>query len=724
MKKIIFYAFLLVPVCVFSQTYQPAYKTTFTIQNDSNQILNDYQVLIIFNTASSIAAGHMQVNGEDLRFTADSCSPVSYFDYWIEDGINTDSTRIWVKIPLLLSNSSTNFLLWYGDPLAGSYTNFTNTFPTSFISSGNDTLFTGTIFTDWFQLDTGDVINLVSDSPIEIRSRVIILDGKIQGRGMGFSAPIAVANGNGPGGGGLSTEAGGGGGSYAGIGGMGGYDLGDTPGNGGAIYGAENDFTCPMGSSGGTTDNAIGGAGGASIKLSAEWISIGGQIDAGGSQGVGSIGRCGGGGSGGTIMAIGDNINIGSSAVLQSLGGDGGSGSSAANDGGGGGSGGRIKIFHGTTWNSSGSFSLLGGNGGLYGSEAFGEDGALGTYFDSTITFPLVFLSNMGPETALQAEIIGLDSVYCLNKDSVTLEAVPIGGTFGGPGVTGNYFFPLVAGVGIHSITYAYTDPTGCGNLYDTVIVEVLNIPVSPMASNNGPLCEGATLTLAASDSLAGHLWSGPNGFTCIGQFPIIPAITELNDGAYTVIITNAAGCTSSASTSLTVYPTPDVTVSNNAPVCIDEDVIFIATGGLSYNWNGPNGFSSAAQSPTLADAQFPAMGIYTVTITGTGGCITTVTSEVIIDGCYDNIDEDNNEEIIVFPNPTHGQLWIELADQNFEDDVYVALYDISGKLLFFTQQLTDNGRPSIDLSNLASGVYMLAIRENHRIKTFKVVKN
>lgn len=52
---------------------------------------------------------------------------------------------------------------------------------------------------------------------------------------------------------------------------------------------------------------------------------------------------------------------------------------------------------------------------------------------------------------------------YCLN-DQPTITAAPAGGTFTGPGMTGNQFNAGTAGVGNHTITYSYTDANGCDN--------------------------------------------------------------------------------------------------------------------------------------------------------------------------------------------------------------------------------------------------------------------
>ena len=53
-----------------------------------------------------------------------------------------------------------------------------------------------------------------------------------------------------------------------------------------------------------------------------------------------------------------------------------------------------------------------------------------------------------------QCTITGLDPTYCITDPAVTLTGAPPGGTFSGPGMTGDVFDPAAAGVGVHTITY------------------------------------------------------------------------------------------------------------------------------------------------------------------------------------------------------------------------------------------------------------------------------
>ena len=59
----------------------------------------------------------------------------------------------------------------------------------------------------------------------------------------------------------------------------------------------------------------------------------------------------------------------------------------------------------------------------------------------------------------------------------------PSGGTFSGPGVSGNTFSPGTAGVGTHIITYSYIDGNGCTNTIDLSVQvnDCVGIPVQTL---------------------------------------------------------------------------------------------------------------------------------------------------------------------------------------------------------------------------------------------------
>lgn len=66
-------------------------------------------------------------------------------------------------------------------------------------------------------------------------------------------------------------------------------------------------------------------------------------------------------------------------------------------------------------------------------------------------------------------------ATMCQQDGVVTLSGTPAGGTYSGPGVSGNQFDPSVAGAGFHTIVYSYTDgSTGCTNS-DSQVFDVQN---------------------------------------------------------------------------------------------------------------------------------------------------------------------------------------------------------------------------------------------------------
>lgn len=67
----------------------------------------------------------------------------------------------------------------------------------------------------------------------------------------------------------------------------------------------------------------------------------------------------------------------------------------------------------------------------------------------------------------------------CVNDGMVSLTGLPAGGTWSGPGVTGNSFNPATAGLGPHILTYTYIDTNGCAGS------SVITINVNPCTGIN-----------------------------------------------------------------------------------------------------------------------------------------------------------------------------------------------------------------------------------------------
>jgi PKD repeat protein len=101
------------------------YYTPVEVTNNVSSSLTNFQVKIIINTSSLISSGKMNSSGNDIRFVDSTCKTMSY---WIESGINTSNTVIWVKIPSLSGSAKKTIRMYYGNSTVSAGSNGDSTF--------------------------------------------------------------------------------------------------------------------------------------------------------------------------------------------------------------------------------------------------------------------------------------------------------------------------------------------------------------------------------------------------------------------------------------------------------------------------------------------------------------------------------------------------------------------------------------------------------------------
>lgn len=81
--------------------------------------------MLLLNTAALVAAGKMQASGADMRFYDANCSLLSH---WVEEGMNTANTRVFVRVPFIPGNGTATIYLYHGNPTAVDIASPTATF--------------------------------------------------------------------------------------------------------------------------------------------------------------------------------------------------------------------------------------------------------------------------------------------------------------------------------------------------------------------------------------------------------------------------------------------------------------------------------------------------------------------------------------------------------------------------------------------------------------------
>ena len=101
----------------FSQIPGWLHSQPITVYEHSGNLITDYQLKITVDTQTPISNGDMSSSGDDIRFST-SCNGGSLLSYWIESGLNTSATQIWIKIDSIPANGGKTIYMHYGNATA------------------------------------------------------------------------------------------------------------------------------------------------------------------------------------------------------------------------------------------------------------------------------------------------------------------------------------------------------------------------------------------------------------------------------------------------------------------------------------------------------------------------------------------------------------------------------------------------------------------------------
>ena len=169
-------------------------------------------------------------------------------------------------------------------------------------------------------------------------------------------------------------------------------------------------------------------------------------------------------------------------------------------------------------------------------------------------------------------------------------------------------------GPGMYTVTLMVTNANGC----EATIIRTITIggaPVPVISANPSPACVGEPVMFSAiAAGIIGWSWDFDDGSTNGAQNPSHAYLTA---GTYnvTITVTDAFGCTNTATLALIINPAVppgNISVAPGLTVCAGTVVTLTAPAGYTYSWST----LATTQSITTSIA-----GTYTVTLTDANGC-------------------------------------------------------------------------------------------------------
>lgn len=243
------------------------------------------------------------------------------------------------------------------------------------------------------------------------------------------------------------------------------------------------------------------------------------------------------------------------------------------------------------------------------------------TSSNGIVTTGTVTIQNYVPPVSFN-----MNSQFCINAPSAPItnfSPTPQNnqqGVFAGPGVVQTNFNPAAAGVGNHTLTYTFTDQSGCTNNAQTTVtvhpLPILNITTPP------PICVNSTPINITVNPIGGTL-SGPG----ITGTTFNPTVAGVGTHTLTYNYTDANGCSNSTTTQVVVNPFPQITFNTPNSFCIDwapQALVASPIGGsFTYNNNPVNTFDPSIFG--LGNHNF------TYTVTNSFGCTNSSNYSIVV---------------------------------------------------------------------------------------------
>ena len=291
--------------------------------------------------------------------------------------------------------------------------------------------------------------------------------------------------------------------------------------------------------------------------------------------------------------------------------------------------------------------------------------------------------------------------------------------------------FTTGTNAGTTKIRYIVTNANGCS---DTAFkwITILNKPIAGNIAGNNTVCMGRKIKFTASRP--GGTWSSSNisDVGTIDQNGIFSTGTRAGTTKIMYIMTNANGCSDTASMWITIFDSPSAgTISGDTVVCRGGTIQFTTTGtGGTWSISNISAVGSIDQSGLFTTGTNAGTTKIRYIVTNANGCSDTAFKWITIKNCAVNkivkrqypalivMVESNKQTISIFPNPTISSFTVK---SNSNEPGSLRVIDLSGKVLYNSKLLPNQ---SINFGEIFSPeIYWIEFLQLDKTTRIKAVK-
>lgn len=242
------------------------------------------------------------------------------------------------------------------------------------------------------------------------------------------------------------------------------------------------------------------------------------------------------------------------------------------------------------------------------------------------------------------------------------------------------------------------------------------NLLIADDLAQDGGSLNSWSITFAGRNSNITYSWSPSTGLSNTTE--VVTTASPATTTTYTVVINDGiSGCTTSASTTVTVNPAPVPSISGNLTFCAGDSTTLDAGLFTSYNWS--TGKTTRTVSVNTA-------GTFTVTVTDANGCTGIASATTSTNVCTLTLNLKAFIEGLYagggLLNPVLLTSGIS-SDPTICDSITVELHDQTNPASIIISQkvaLHTNGQAQLTLPGaLVGGSYYVVIRSRNAIETW-----